>query len=111
MVNHMVNLDSAFHALADPTRRSVIARLIKGPAAVKDLAAPFGMTLPAILKHLRVLEASGLIGTEKAGRSRICRINPERLAQAEDWLSQQRAVWEGRTDRLTAYAETLARKT
>ncbi|MFD2855817.1 ArsR/SmtB family transcription factor [Seohaeicola zhoushanensis] len=69
------------------------------------------MTLPAILKHLRVLEASGLIGTEKAGRSRICRINPERLAQAEDWLSQQRAVWEGRTDRLTAYAETLARKT
>ncbi len=107
MENHQTTLDTAFFALADPTRRAVIARLIQGPASVKELAQPFEMGLPSFLKHLKVLEASGLIGSEKAGRVRTCRIVPMRLAVAEDWLSRQRAVWEGRTDRLAAFVENL----
>lgn len=99
-------LDSAFHALADPTRRAVIARLMQGPATVSDLAQPFAIGLPAFLKHLKVLEDSGLIGTEKAGRVRTCRVQPDRLAAAETWLTRQRAVWEARTDRLAVYVET-----
>ncbi len=105
MENHQPALDTAFHALADPTRRAVIARLIKGPAAVKELAEPFDMGLPSFLKHVKVLEASGLIGSEKIGRVRTCRIIPSRLIAAEDWLSEQRAVWEGRTDCLAAFVE------
>ncbi|MBN9006774.1 MAG: winged helix-turn-helix transcriptional regulator, partial [Rhizobiales bacterium] len=81
-------LDQAFHALADPTRRAVIARLVQSPAPVKELAEPFGMGLPAFLKHLRVLEHSGLIATEKAGRTRTCRVNITRLEEAESWLSE-----------------------
>lgn len=106
MENHLTPLDAAFHALADPTRRAVVARLLTGPAAVKDLAAPFAMGLPSFLKHVRVLEESGLIGSEKVGRVRTCRLNPGRLAAAEHWLSQQRAIWEARTDRLAALVET-----
>ncbi|MGD9511781.1 MAG: ArsR/SmtB family transcription factor [Geminicoccaceae bacterium] len=99
-------LDAAFHALSDPTRRAVIHRLSRSPAPVKQLAAPFAMGLPAFLKHLRVLEASGLIATEKTGRTRICRVRIERLAAAESWLAEQRALWLARTDRLAAYVET-----
>jgi DNA-binding transcriptional ArsR family regulator len=105
----MVNqpgLDSVFHALADPTRRAVISRLLKSPAPVKRLAAPFEMGLPAFLKHLTVLEGSGLIRSEKQGRVRTCHINAERLAAAEGWLAEQREVWAGRTDRLAAFAES-----
>lgn len=109
MVGHMENypsaLDTAFHALADPTRRAVIARLIEGPSSVKELAEPFDMGLPSFLKHLKVLEACGLIRSEKAGRVRTCRLIPTRLVAAEDWLSEQRAIWEGRTDRLAAFVE------
>jgi DNA-binding transcriptional ArsR family regulator len=105
MENHQTTLDTAFFALADPTRRAVVARLIEGPASVKELAQPFDMGLPSFLKHLKILEAGGLIGSEKAGRVRTCRIVPTRLAAAEDWLSRQRAVWEGRTDRLAAFVE------
>ena len=107
MVNHEPSLDSAFHALADPTRRAILARLVEGPAAVKELAAPFGMGMPAVLKHLRVLEESGLVGSEKAGRVRTCWVQAERLAAAEAWLNAQRAIWKARTDRLAAYVETL----
>lgn len=108
--NHHTSLDAAFHALADPTRRAVIQRLTQGPAAVKALAEPFGMGLPSFLKHLRILEADGLIRTEKVGRVRTCRVNMERLAAAEAWLGEQRAVWEGRADRLADYVENdLAR--
>lgn len=105
MENCSPSLDSAFHALADPTRRAVISRLISGAGAVKELAEPFDMGLPAFLKHLRVLEASGLITTEKSGRVRTCHIRTERLYQAEDWLAQQRDLWQASTDRLASYVE------
>ena len=110
IVRHMVNqqaaLDSLFHALADPTRRAVVSRLLKGAAPVKRLSEPFEMGLPAFLKHLSVLELSGLIRTEKHGRIRTCRIDAERLAAAEGWLSQQRAIWQGRADRLADFVES-----
>lgn len=110
IVRHMVNqprpLDSVFHALADPTRRAVISRLLKGAAPVKQLSEPFEMGLPAFLKHLSVLEASGLIHTEKQGRVRTCRVDAAALAAAEGWLSQQRAIWQGRTDRLADFVES-----
>jgi len=106
MVNNKPALDNAFHALSDPTRRAVISRLVSGSASVKELATPFDMGLPAFLKHLRVLEECQLISTEKNGRVRTCRIQPERLSEAETWLSEQRALWEAATERLTAYVET-----
>lgn len=106
MENRRSALDSAFHALADPTRRAVLGRLAVGSAAVKELAAPFPMGLPSFLKHLRILEDDGLVTSEKVGRVRICRVNTDRLAAAEAWLSEQRALWEARTDRLAEYVET-----
>ena len=110
MVCHMENyqsaLDAAFHALADPTRRAVVGRLMRGPAPVSELAAPFAMGLPSFMKHLRVLEADGLIRSEKVGRVRTCRVNADRLAAAENWLSEQRTLWQARTDRLANYVET-----
>jgi DNA-binding transcriptional ArsR family regulator len=105
MENHSLPLDAAFHALADATRRGVVRRLTWGPATVTELAAPFGMGLPAFLKHLRVLEESGLIETEKAGRVRTCRVRAGRLAEVEDWLSEQRAQWEASADRLARFVE------
>ena len=106
METYKTPLDAAFHALSDPTRREVVSRLTRSPAPVKELAAPFAMGLPAFLKHLRVLENSGLITTEKTGRIRTCRVRVERLAQAESWLSEQRAHWLAMTDRLASYVET-----
>jgi len=106
MANQIQSLDSVFHALADPTRRAVISRLLDGAAPVKRLSEPFQMGLPAFLKHLSVLEASGLIHTEKQGRVRTCRIDAARLAAAEGWLAEQRAIWQGRTDRLAAFVES-----
>lgn len=106
MENYQDSLDTAFHALADPTRRAVLAQLIAGPVSVKELAAPFEMGLPSFLKHVKVLEGSGLLRSEKNGRVRTCHLIPQRLAAAEDWLSQQRAIWQGRTDRLAAFVET-----
>lgn len=88
----------------------MLTRLTLGEAAVSELAKPFPMGLPAFLKHLGVLESSGLIQTEKAGRTRVCRLEPKRLSDAEAWLSEQRAIWEARTDRLAAYSETLLRE-
>lgn len=105
MENHSAALDTAFHALADPTRRSVLKRLLAGPAPVKALAEPFPMGLPAFLKHLKVLEDSGLIRTSKEGRVRTCQLRPERLEDVSSWLAEQLTVWEGRTDRLAAYVE------
>ena len=83
-----------------------MGRLAIGSAPVKELAAPFAMGLPSFLKHLRILEDDGLIISEKVGRVRICRVNTTRLAAAETWLSEQRALWQARTDRLTEYVET-----
>ena len=105
MVNYYPSLDTAFHALSDPTRRAIISRLVNGPAPVKQLAAPFNIGLPAFLKHLRVLEASGLIATEKRGRVRTCRVQTNRLSEAETWLSEQRALWQASADRLASYVE------
>lgn len=106
MENYQSLLDAAFHALADPTRRAVLSRLMQGPAPVKELAAPFDMGLPAFMKHLQVLENDGLISSEKIGRVRTCRVNAEKLAAAESWLSEQRRLWQAMTDRLADYVET-----
>lgn len=106
MDNYQSSLDAVFHALADPTRRAVVSRLTKGPAPVKELAEPFDMGLPSFMKHLRVLEKDGLICSEKVGRVRTCWVNTERLAAAESWLSEQRELWQARTDRLADYVET-----
>ena len=106
MDNHFPALDATFHGLAHPTRRAVINHLIKGPRAVKDLAAPFSMGLPSFMKHLRVLEEDGLITSEKIGRVRMCRINATRLADAEVWLNAQRKLWLASADRLAHYVET-----
>lgn len=106
MENYYAPLDAAFHALADPTRRAVVSRLVKGPAPVKELAEPFDMGLPSFMKHLRILENDGLISSQKVGRVRTCWVNTERLAAAKSWLSEQRELWQARTDRLAEYVET-----
>jgi len=103
-------LDTVFQALADPTRRGMIARLSRGPASVSELAEPFDMSLPAIVQHLQVLETSGLVTSEKIGRVRTCRIEPKALMSAEDWISGQRASWEARLDRLGEYLKELQTK-
>jgi DNA-binding transcriptional ArsR family regulator len=87
-------------ALADPTRRNLVERLIRGPASVSDLARPIAMSLPAVMQHLGVLEASSLVRSEKVGRVRTCRLDPEALRLAEDWISAQRTAWEQRLDQL-----------
>jgi DNA-binding transcriptional ArsR family regulator len=110
MANNLAALDSAFHALADPTRRAVIGRLVAGPASVTELARPFAIGLPTFLKHLKVLEDSGLIGSGKTGRVRVCHLEPARLASAEAWLAEQRSLWEGRADRLAHYVENHIHK-
>lgn len=103
-------LNTTFHALADPTRRAVVARLIRGPASVSELAKPFDMALPSLMQHLKVLEAGGLIQSTKAGRVRTCRVRPIALKTAEHWLSEQRALWEARLDRMDAHVKDLKAK-
>lgn len=110
MLNESPALDLAYQALADPTRRHMVARLSRGPASVSELARPLPISLPAVLQHLQMLEASGLVRSEKKGRVRTCRIEPKGLAKAEGWIAEQRALWEGRLDRLEAYLETLKDK-
>lgn len=110
MENNSAPLDSAFQALSDPTRRAVIGRLISGPVSVSELARPFAIGLPTFMKHLRVLEDSGLIGSDKTGRVRVCHLKPARLASAEAWLAQQRSIWEGRADRLADHVENHIRE-
>ncbi len=105
MPNQSVQLNELFHALADPTRRSVIGRLSNSPASVSELAEPFDMALPSFVQHLKVLEESGLISSEKVGRVRTCQIMPETLATAEQWLADRREFWEERMDALQRYVE------
>jgi DNA-binding transcriptional ArsR family regulator len=107
MAKHDPNLDLIFQALSDPTRRAMLARMAEGPLPVSDLARPTGMALPTILRHLSVLEAAELIETEKSGRRRMCRARPETLVATMDWMEQQRALWEARTDRLEDFLATL----
>jgi len=92
-----------YSALADGSRRRMVERLSRGPASVKELAAPLAMSLPAVLQHLRVLEDSGLIRSQKAGRVRTCRLEPAALQAAEQWIADRRAQWAGRLDRLETY--------
>src|SRR5688572_24608157 len=103
MAQHPPPLDAVFGALSDPTRRRVIGELGRGPASVSDLARSCPMTLPSFMKHIRMLERTGLIHTAKAGRVRTCTLNRERLAVVDGWLAEQRAIWEGRTDRLERF--------
>jgi DNA-binding transcriptional ArsR family regulator len=99
-------LNGIFQAIADPTRRAVLGRLASGPTSVSDLARPFNMALPSFMQHIRLLEESGWIRTRKVGRVRICAIEEEPLTAVERWLSEQRAVWEGRSDWLQQFVET-----
>ena|SRR5258707_8218037 len=92
-----------FAALADPSRRAMVDRLTRGPATVSELARPLPMSLPAVVQHLHVLEASGLVRSEKLGRVRTCRIEPTGLQAAEDWVTERRRSWERRLDRLGEY--------
>ena len=89
-----------FRALADGSRRSIVERLIRGPAPVKELARPLAMALPSVMQHLQVLEDCGLVRSEKVGRVRTCRIDPQRLRTAESWLVAQRTDWETQLDHL-----------
>ncbi len=98
-------IDPLFHALADPTRRSIVERLSRGQSSVSELARPLKISLPAVMQHLLVLEASGLVRSEKAGRVRTCRIVPAALRTAEDWFAARRATWERRLDRLADYLD------
>jgi len=100
MLSHGVPLPQVFQALGDPTRMALVERLSRGPASVSELARPMAMTLPAVIQHLQVLEASGLIRSEKVGRVRTCRIEPAALRAVEVWVEERRATWERRLDRL-----------
>jgi|SRR5579859_2140379 len=95
-------LSLVFQALADPTRRDMLERLTRGPASVSELAKPFAMSLAAVVQHLQLLEASGLVRTQKIGRVRTCQLRSETLRAAERWLAERRTLWERRFDRLGA---------
>ena len=110
MIQSAAVADDVFRALADPTRRKVLERLAKGPASVTELAEPFAMKLPSFVQHLAVLEQSRLVKSKKKGRVRVFRINPQRLRVAEDWLAEQRRLWETRLDQLDEYLQRLKEK-
>lgn len=96
-------VDGIFRALSDPTRRNVLERLSARPASVSELAASYGMALPSFVEHLKVLESSGLVRSQKTGRVRTYELAPDQLKLAEDWLGRQRSMWERRLDRLDNY--------
>ena len=102
-----MNLDTTFGALADPTRRAILARLALGETTVQDLAEPFAMSLPAISKHLKVLERAGLISRSREAQYRPCRLEPQALKRVDEWLEEYRRFWEARLDRLEAYLSKL----
>ncbi|WP_427306579.1 ArsR/SmtB family transcription factor [Cupriavidus sp. H39] len=102
---HTTPLDLAFHALSDPTRRAVLSRLVEGEMPVSVLAEPFDMALPSFAQHLKVLEDCGLIASEKRGRSRWCRLVPERFEEAANWMEAERRRWTERLDRLETFLD------
>ena len=110
MAQYSAELDGVFVALADPTRRSVVRRLGRGPTSVGELARDFPMTLPSFMKHVRTLERTGLIRTVKSGRVRTCVLRRDRLALVDDWLAEQKRIWEERTDRLERLVTDLTEK-
>jgi DNA-binding transcriptional ArsR family regulator len=101
------DLDLAFGALADPTRRAILARLAEGDAGVLEVAAPFRMSQPAVSKHLKVLEAAGLISRHRDARRRLCRLEPQRLKEVAAWVGTYQQFWEASFERLDSYLETL----
>ncbi|HET8726059.1 MAG TPA: metalloregulator ArsR/SmtB family transcription factor [Alphaproteobacteria bacterium] len=103
MLNRNETLDRMFQALADPARRQMVERLSRGPASVSELAAPLPMSLPAVVQHLKVLEDSGLVRSEKVGRVRTCTLDAGQMSLAEKWISERRRGWETRLDRLDAF--------
>ena len=100
-------LNATFSALADPTRRAILARLAVGEASVNELAEPFDMSLPAVTKHLKVLQRAGLISQSRVAQQRPCKLEPQPLKEATDWLEQYRKLWERRLDQLDRYLKTL----
>ena len=107
MLNDSSQLDRAFSALADPVRRGMLARLSLGPASVSDLASPLPISLPAVLQHLKALELSGLVGSEKKGRVRTVHMKPSALTAAESWLTRRRQELEAQLDRFEQHLATL----
>src|SRR5665213_3054510 len=107
MLNQSSDLDRMFHALADPARRGLLERLSRGPAPVSELARPLPMSLPSVMQHLGVLEAAGLVRSEKLGRVRTCAIEPAALSLAEQWINARRIEWDQRLDRLGDYLKSL----
>ncbi len=103
-------LSATFSALADPTRRAILARLALGEASVNELAAPFEISLPAVSKHLKVLERAGLIARGREAQWRPCRLEPTALKSVDEWLDEYRALWEDRFDRLDVYLKDLQAK-
>jgi DNA-binding transcriptional ArsR family regulator len=101
-------MDRVLHALADPSRRVIVERLSNGPASVSELARPLPMSLPAVIQHVQVLEASGLVRSKKVGRVRTCRMEPAALRPVERWIGARRSSWERRLDRLGEYLEETA---
>ncbi len=110
MPNNNIQLDMVFHALSDPTRRAVLARLGRGPAAVSELAKPFDMALPSFTQHLGVLEECGLVRSKKKGRVRTYTLAPGPLEEAGTWIERQRRIWEKRLDQLDNFLNTLKEK-
>ena len=108
MLNQAADLDRVFHALADPGRRLMLERLSRGPASVSELGRPLAMSLAAVVQHVQVLEASGLVRSQKTGRTRTCAIEPAALRSAESWISERRTLWERRLDRLGGYLADAA---
>ena len=106
MAQYAIELDGVFSALADPTRRAVLGRLGAGPASIGELAEPFDMALPSFMKHIRYLENTGWITTRKSGRVRTCTLEKKSFDVLESWLSDQRRIWEDRTDRLEHFVTT-----
>jgi DNA-binding transcriptional ArsR family regulator len=96
-------VEVVFHALSDPNRRAMIDQLLDGPASVSELARPLSISLPAVVQHLHVLEGSGVVRSRKVGRVRTCEIEPHTLTEAERWISERRALWEKRLDRLGGF--------
>lgn len=107
MAKHDARLDLLFRALSDPSRRQMLERLAQGAASVSELAAPTGLRLPTILRHLSVLEQAGLIATQKDGRVRFCALVPQALAPMDDWLAAQRRLWAGRLGPQDAWVTQL----
>ena len=108
MLNQLADLDRVFHALADPGRRLMVERLSQGPASVSELGKPLAMSLAAVVQHVQVLEASGLVRSQKIGRTRTCAMNPAALQSAESWIAERRFLWERRLDSLGDYLADAA---